>query len=127
MNKQILSTSWAQTNNEENILHSGALLQNSNMNIKTESQDNIDIDEDSMNALENELMQDNEMWSNFDTFQDGADEQYYAYDGVGINNQNGPYDHLVDNLVHPSEKVKRKRKGRKSMTRLSSVELVSVY
>ena len=124
MNNQGLSNTWAQVNDEENTIH--PVAQNSNINIKTEAQDNIDVDEDSMNALENELMRENEMWSNLNTYQGDTGEQYYAYDGVDLNAQNEGYDNLEDKPLHHSEKVKRKRRGRKSAPKISSSEMVSV-
>ena len=120
---QGLSNSWSQGNPERDIVH--PMTQSSTMNIKTEAQDNIDVDEDSMNALENELItSENEMWSKFNAFQNDTDEQYYAYDGMDFTAETESYNLFEERPLQNSEKLKRKRRGRKPVPK--TLPLVSV-
>ena len=89
------------------------------MNIKTEVQDSINEDNDSMNALENDLIEDDEAWPNFDTFNEN-DEQYYGYDGAEFGEQEDDYANFDEKPLNSSGKIKRKRKSKKADGTISS-------
>ena len=92
-----------------------------NMSIKTEIQDTMD--EDSMQALENDLIDgSDEMWPNFDTFHENA-EEYYGYDGASLDAQEEDYNNFNEK-PQASKKTRRKRKGKKSDGTFSSLKKV---
>ena len=112
------------------------------MNIKKEAQDHLEEDNDeSLNSFENDPMED-AGWENFDTYNDN-DQEYYGFDGKGLG-VDEDYENF-DNEPMPSEKIKRKRKGKKGgsasslskkvhshskisfMGKLTHIEIVAVH